>query len=172
MRLPPNRQDISCMTSKKLPNVYKKWSNTDFTRKMKYFDTPLTYCLKMWQFGQNNCCHRLRKVAQSAMNRPIWSHWTSATSLSIRINTFLHWSIVSFVGLRIRHPARERWRRCRHLWISPRRLRLWSKDLQLSEADQRRHDHHSKTLYSSTFSWPHKRFYFGPLEQLISDSKS
>ena len=63
MRLPPNRQDISCMTSKKSPNVYKKWPNTDFTRKMKYFDTPLTYCLKMWQFGQNNCCHRLRKVA-------------------------------------------------------------------------------------------------------------
>ena len=99
MRLPPNRQDISCMTSKKSPNVYKKWPNTDFTRKMKYFDTPLTYCLKMWQFGQNNCCHRLRKVAQSAMNRPIWSHWTSATSLSIIINTFLHWSFLTLLLL-------------------------------------------------------------------------
>ena len=27
------------------------------------------------QFGQINCCHRLWKVAQSATNRPIWSHW-------------------------------------------------------------------------------------------------
>ena len=26
-------------------------------------------------FGQNYCCHRLQKVAQSAKNRPIWSHW-------------------------------------------------------------------------------------------------
>ena len=26
------------------------------------------------QFGQNNCCHRLWKVAQSAISRPIWSH--------------------------------------------------------------------------------------------------
>ena len=25
--------------------------------------------------GQINCCKRLRKVAQSAINCPIWSHW-------------------------------------------------------------------------------------------------
>ena len=28
----------------------------------------------MWQFGANNCCHRFRKVAQSAIKRPVWSH--------------------------------------------------------------------------------------------------
>ena len=28
----------------------------------------------MWQFGQNNFCHSLWKFAQSAINRPIWSH--------------------------------------------------------------------------------------------------
>ena len=32
-------------------------------------------CLKCGQLGQNNYCHRLWKVAQSAINRPIWSHW-------------------------------------------------------------------------------------------------
>ena len=31
-----------------------------------------------WQFGQNNCCHWLWKVAQSVINRPIWSHWMQA----------------------------------------------------------------------------------------------
>ena len=30
--------------------------------------------LQMWLFGQNNCCHRLWKVSQSALIRPIWSH--------------------------------------------------------------------------------------------------
>ena len=30
-------------------------------------------------FGQNNCCHRLKKVAQSAKNRPIWSHQSLPT---------------------------------------------------------------------------------------------
>ena len=28
-----------------------------------------------WQFGQNNCCHGLLKVAHSVINCPIWSHW-------------------------------------------------------------------------------------------------
>ena len=31
-------------------------------------------CPKCGRFGQNNCCHRLWKVAQSAISRPIWSH--------------------------------------------------------------------------------------------------
>ena len=30
-------------------------------------------------FGQNNCCLRLWKVAQSAINRPIWSHLSLAS---------------------------------------------------------------------------------------------
>ena len=39
----------------------------------------LTNWLNMWQFGENNCCHRLKKVAQSAINRPIWSHCLNVT---------------------------------------------------------------------------------------------
>ena len=35
--------------------------------------------LQCGQFGQNNCCHWLWKVAQSAINRPIWSHSVRAT---------------------------------------------------------------------------------------------
>ena len=27
------------MTSKKSPNIYKKWPKTDLTKKLKYFDT-------------------------------------------------------------------------------------------------------------------------------------
>ena len=42
--------------------------------------TPLTNRLKMWQLGQNICCHRLRKIAQSAINHPIWSHWICCCS--------------------------------------------------------------------------------------------
>ena len=38
---------------------------------------PLQNCLKCGQFGQIHCCHRLWKCAQSAINRPIWSHWSS-----------------------------------------------------------------------------------------------
>ena len=32
------------------------------------------------RFGLNNYCHQLIKVAQSAINRPIWSHCRRATS--------------------------------------------------------------------------------------------
>ena len=68
----------SSVTSKKSPIVYKKWPKTDFTRKMKDFDN-FKKLPKMWLFGQNNCCHSLRKVGQSAINRPIWSHCLSLT---------------------------------------------------------------------------------------------
>ena len=68
------------VTSKKSPNVYKKWPKTDFTRKWKIL-TPLPNCPKMWQFGENNCFHSLRKVGQSAINRPIWSHWLECLTL-------------------------------------------------------------------------------------------
>ena len=41
----------SSVTSKKSPNVYKKWPKTDFTRKWKN-DTSLTNCLKWGNFGK------------------------------------------------------------------------------------------------------------------------
>ena len=50
---------------------------------------PIKNFLKMWLFGQNNYCHRLRKVPQSAINRPIWSHWR-ITLASVR--TTLYWT--------------------------------------------------------------------------------
>ena len=41
--------------------------------------TPLQKLTKnVGNFGQNNWCHRLWKVAQSAINCPIWSHWLYA----------------------------------------------------------------------------------------------
>ena len=51
----------------------KKLPKKDFPRKMKDFWHLYKSCLKCGQFGQNNCCHRLWKDAQSAINRPIWS---------------------------------------------------------------------------------------------------
>ena len=36
-------------------------------------------CQKCGRFGQNNSCHRLWKIDQSAINRQIWSHWTITT---------------------------------------------------------------------------------------------
>ena len=49
----------------------KKWPKNDITKNLQI----LKNCLKMWQFGQNKCCHRLRKVSQSDINCSIWSHW-------------------------------------------------------------------------------------------------
>ena len=51
----------------------------DFTRKMKDFDTFTKIALECGQFGLNNCCHRLWKVAQIAINHPIWSHYSDDT---------------------------------------------------------------------------------------------
>ena len=51
-----------------------KVAQNDFTSKMMIL-TPLQKCLIMWGgFGQINCCQRLKKVAKSSINRPIWSH--------------------------------------------------------------------------------------------------
>ena len=59
-------------TRKKLPNVYKS------CQKMIPLETWKTKTdLKCGQFVQNHCCRRLWKVAQSAINCPIWSHWYS-----------------------------------------------------------------------------------------------
>ena len=61
----------SSVTGKKSPKLYKscpKWFHYKNVRFWQLYK-------KCGQFGQNSCCHRLRKVAQSALNRPIWSHW-------------------------------------------------------------------------------------------------
>ena len=51
--------------------------------------TPSTNCKQMWQFGENNCCHRLRKVSQGAINHPIWSHWLAWTkNIFIALDVF------------------------------------------------------------------------------------
>ena len=52
--------------------VVQKW----FHKKNEIFWHLYKNCQKMGQFGQNNCCHSLWKVAQTAINRPIWSHWS------------------------------------------------------------------------------------------------
>ena len=62
------------VTGKKSPNVYKSCPKMILLEKWKIL-TPL----QCGQFGQNNCCHWLWKVAQSAINRPIWSHSVRAT---------------------------------------------------------------------------------------------
>ena len=74
------KQSFTCptsVTSKKSPNVYKKWPNNDFTRKMKDFDTLTKNCLKIcpiWTKYLLPQALKRSKVAQSAINRPIWSH--------------------------------------------------------------------------------------------------
>ena len=37
---------------------------------------------KCVRFGQNNSCLRLWKVAQNAINHPIWSHWKPYNAFS------------------------------------------------------------------------------------------
>ena len=60
------------MTRKKSPNVYQRCPKMISLEKGKIL-TPFQKL--SGQCGQINCCHRLWKVAQSAINRPIWSHW-------------------------------------------------------------------------------------------------
>ena len=55
-----------------------KVAQNDFIRKMIDFDSE---CGK---FGQINCCQRLLKVAQSPINRPIWSHWLRGGFVQIK----------------------------------------------------------------------------------------
>ena len=40
--------------------------------------TPLKIAITCLWFGHNICCHRLWKVTQSEINRPIWSHCSHA----------------------------------------------------------------------------------------------
>ena len=51
-----------------------KVAQNDFTRKMNYLYTFTKIALECGGFGQINCFQRLWMVAQSAINRPIWSH--------------------------------------------------------------------------------------------------
>ena len=59
----------------------------------------------MWQFGENYCWHRLRKVAQSAINRPIWSHWFWPLTIPIirlpivnqlEVDNVIFWLLISW----------------------------------------------------------------------------
>ena len=45
---------------------------------------PLQNSQKCGQFGRNNCCHRLWKVARSAINCPIWSHCSQSNKATKR----------------------------------------------------------------------------------------
>ena len=65
----------SRQTSIKLPK-------NESTRKMKDFDTYTKITLNGGNLGNKNCCQRLSKVAQSAINRPIWSHCTRVCSIA------------------------------------------------------------------------------------------
>ena len=38
------------------------------------FDTFTKIAKECGRFGENNCCQRLYKLAQSQINHPIWSH--------------------------------------------------------------------------------------------------
>ena len=55
--------------------VAQQW----FPKKIERFWQLYKNWLNCWQFGRNNCCHKLRKVAQSSIYRLIWSHWSSLT---------------------------------------------------------------------------------------------
>ena len=50
-------------------------AKNDFTIKMIDFETFTKIAEECGRIGQTNCCHRLWKVAQSPINRQIWSHW-------------------------------------------------------------------------------------------------
>ena len=59
----------------KIRQMSIKVAKNDLTRKIKDFHTFTKVALECGRFGQTNCCHRLWKVAQIPINRPIWSHW-------------------------------------------------------------------------------------------------
>jgi len=69
------KSNVDSVTSKKSPNVYKSCPKRILLVKWNIL-TPLQKLPKMfWQFGKNDCCLRLWKVAQSVINCLIWSHW-------------------------------------------------------------------------------------------------
>ena len=62
------------VTSKKSPNVYKSGTKMILHKKLPKNNFSIKINKKCGRFGQNNCCLRLRKIAQRAINRPIRSH--------------------------------------------------------------------------------------------------
>ena len=75
------------VTSKKLANVNKCCPKMKSLEKCKIWHLYKKFPKKCGQFGQNNCCHRLWKVAQSAINIPIWSHWSQTTPATLQIES-------------------------------------------------------------------------------------
>ena len=74
----PLEQEISSTVSvwpEKNRQMSTKVPKNDFTRKNKDFDTITKIAWECRRFGQINCCQRVWKLIQSAINRPIWSHW-------------------------------------------------------------------------------------------------
>ena len=67
------------VTSKKSPKVHKSCPKNIFYKINERFWHLYKNCQKCGRFGQNNCCRRLWKVAQSTINRPIWSHCLSSS---------------------------------------------------------------------------------------------
>ena len=72
------------MTCKNSPNVNKSCPKRMALVKWKIL-LPLQKLPKIcWQFRQNNCCPGLWKVAQSIINRQIWSHWSRTNSCTLQ----------------------------------------------------------------------------------------
>ena len=68
------RPYLAGSVNRKVAKCLQKLPKNDFTRKGTDFDTFTKIALECSRLGQINCCHRLWKVAQSPINRTIWSH--------------------------------------------------------------------------------------------------
>ena len=78
----------SCQMSIK---IIQKW----FHFKNERFWHLYKNCLKHGRFGQNNYCHWLWKVDQTAINRPIWSHWRwTACAQSYKRSVILNYNFI------------------------------------------------------------------------------
>ena len=81
---------------KKSPNVYKSCPKWCHLKKDRFWYLYKNY---LRRFGQINCCRKLLKVAQSPINRPIWSHCAPPSNL-IQVFNF-HLKLVNSCLLRI-----------------------------------------------------------------------
>ena len=55
--------------------------------------TPYQNCLECGRFGQIHCCHRLWKVAQSPINRSMWSHCQGTIVRASKVNVLQKFEI-------------------------------------------------------------------------------
>ena len=62
------------MTWKKSPNVYKSCPKIISVEKLKILTPFQKLPMNVGDMDKINCCQRLQKLAQSPINRPIWSH--------------------------------------------------------------------------------------------------